>query len=167
MHTLTYMKPKTPTKLAIIDKQNVRKVQSALTKYLWQLLWVCFIFTIYCRTRGLPEVWFVYLVPTWRKLAFLCELVSTEDSFWVRNGDLCPCPGSEAWHLLVWTCARSVPAATVSVSSFVHRSCCTWNLMFPWYLPPHYLWAPQPVGYSCLFLLWFFDNLEAFHPAPK
>jgi len=46
----------------------------------------------------------------------------------VRDGSLCPLPSLALGPHLAWTCAG--PAVIVSVSSYVHQSCCVWKHCF-------------------------------------
>ena len=66
---------------------------------------------------------------------FFDKWLSTGDSFWVSNGNICLfllVPGPQ----LVWTCAGPGYAASVSVSSCVHP--CNG------FREPRFLWCPPP-----------------------
>lgn len=59
-------------------------------------------------------------------------MVSTVNSFLVRDGTLCLPPLLNAGILSGLNLRRSLYAATVSVSSYVYPSCCVWKTLSPW-----------------------------------
>lgn len=61
---------------------------------------------------------------------FLCKKLLNEDNFWVRDVGLCPLLLSMLGPHLAQTCT-GVYAATVSVSTYVHYSCCVYKALFP------------------------------------